>query len=466
MKKLIYTSVLLMLLTITVNAQQIPLSSLYTVNRFQINSAYAGFNECLEGFLSHRSQWTGIQGAPKTNYLSVHSGIAKNMGLGLNLVMDKTDIISKLRGSLSYSYRIKLGEQHNLRFGLSAGIYQLGTSTSSAIVDDRTDEIIQSGNQSSTAFSNDFSLYYTYKKLQVGISIPQLIEINAKYDLNNAEGGFGLKRHLVGYAEYDISLGNNLSLQPSLLYKTVNGIQGQLDVSAQVNYKQLFFIGAGYRTEAGLLARLGLNLKDKFTVAYAYDFAGGNINNYSGGAHEIVLGLKLCKKSKPEIKEIIPPAPVVVEVVPEPMPETDTVVVPEPIPVREDTTQKVFDVDGANAEFKKRKNIIRYGNNVSANTTSANETRLVNYVVEVLKNNPGLNVLVEGHSCDKGSETLNQNLSEKRAQKIAGLIIAKGISKDRVSAKGKGESTPLKPNTSEANRIENRRVQMRFSKTL
>lgn len=456
-----------MLLTITVNAQQIPLSSLYTVNRFQINSAYAGFNECLEGFLSHRSQWAGIQGAPKTNYLSLHSGIAKNMGLGLNLVMDKTDIISKLRGSLSYSYRIKLGEQHNLRFGLSAGIYQLGTSTSSAIVDDRTDEIIQSGNQSSTAFSNDFSLYYTYKKLQVGVSIPQIIEINAKYDLNNAEGGFGLKRHLVGYAEYDISLGNNLSLQPSLLYKTVNGIQGQLDVNAQVNYKQLFFIGAGYRTEAGLLARLGLNLKDKFTVAYAYDFAGGNINNYSGGAHEIVLGLKLCKKSKPEIKETLPPAPVIVEVVPETVPEPEPVVVPEPIPEPEvDTTEVVFDVAGANEEFNKPENIIRYGNNVSANTASANETRLVNKAVEILKNNPDLKVIVAGHTCDKGSETLNQNLSEKRAQKIASLIIAKGISKDRVSAKGKGESAPLKPNTSEANRVENRRVQIQFSNSL
>lgn len=456
-------------------AQQLPLSSLYTVNKFQINSAYAGFNSCTEGFLSHRRQWIGINGAPVTNYLSLHSGVGKNIGIGANIVLDKTDIISKFNGTFSFAYRVRLGDDHNIRFGLSAGVFQLSASTSSAIVDDPSDEIIQSGNQSSMAFSNEFSVFYNYKKLQIGVSIPQVVETYANFDVNDSPGGFQLTRHIVGFAEYDISLGEKLSFQPSVLFKTAAGKQNQLDLNGQISYKQLFYVGAGYRSSAGLLARIGLNIKDVFTVAYAYEFASNNVNSYSSGSHEIMLGIKLCKKKKSTPEPIVTPEPIieaepdtiiepkVEEVIPEEVVEVkEEVVVPVPAIEEIDATQ--LELAALNKKYSNSSNMIRYVKNSSYNSISENEKRIINEVSEVLKNNPELKLTVVGYTCDLGPSGFNQKLSAKRAQRIANFIIAKGVPKSQVKVEGKGSQMPIEPNSSEANREENRRVEMAFSK--
>ena len=96
-------------------AQQLPESNLYSFNKYGINPAYTGFNQCLEAYGSRLSQWVGIDGAPTTNYFSVHTGLNENMGLGAGIVYDKATYISRFSGKLSYAYRVKLGEDHNLR---------------------------------------------------------------------------------------------------------------------------------------------------------------------------------------------------------------------------------------------------------------------------------------------------------------------------------------------------------------
>src|ERR1035437_3930129 len=64
-------------------AQQLPLSSQYYTNPFVMNPAYAGISENLNIFLTHRSQWTGLAGAPETSYLTIEGPIpTKNSSLG------------------------------------------------------------------------------------------------------------------------------------------------------------------------------------------------------------------------------------------------------------------------------------------------------------------------------------------------------------------------------------------------
>ncbi len=96
-------------------------------------------------------------------------------------------------------------------------MYQISTTLSNGIVDDISDDIIVSGNQSSMAFNNDFSIYYNYKKLEVGVSIPQIVETNASFDLATNNGGFGLKRHIVSTVGYDFEVSEKVSFQPSIL---------------------------------------------------------------------------------------------------------------------------------------------------------------------------------------------------------------------------------------------------------
>jgi outer membrane protein OmpA-like peptidoglycan-associated protein len=76
--------------------------------------------------------------------------------------------------------------------------------------------------------------------------------------------------------------------------------------------------------------------------------------------------------------------------------------------------------------------------------------------------NPQLNIQIAGHTDDVGAEQENLILSEKRAQSVIDYLIKKGISLNRLSAKGFGEIAPLVPNINEENRQMNRRIELRF----
>jgi outer membrane protein OmpA-like peptidoglycan-associated protein len=70
---------------------------------------------------------------------------------------------------------------------------------------------------------------------------------------------------------------------------------------------------------------------------------------------------------------------------------------------------------------------------------------------------------VIGHTDDRGNARYNLELSRRRAQSVADHLVARfGISADRLKVSGMGESAPLLPNTSETNRVLNRRVEFRI----
>lgn len=71
---------------------------------------------------------------------------------------------------------------------------------------------------------------------------------------------------------------------------------------------------------------------------------------------------------------------------------------------------------------------------------------------------------IQGHTDDKGSDEFNLKLSQNRADAVKKYLVSKGISADTITAKGFGESVPLVPNDSDANREKNRRVEFKITK--
>ncbi|WP_263322289.1 OmpA family protein [Endozoicomonas sp. Mp262] len=69
---------------------------------------------------------------------------------------------------------------------------------------------------------------------------------------------------------------------------------------------------------------------------------------------------------------------------------------------------------------------------------------------------------VTGHTCDIGSSTYNQGLSVRRANSVKHYLMQKNISGSKIETVGKGESEPLYPNSSDENRMKNRRVEIRL----
>lgn len=70
--------------------------------------------------------------------------------------------------------------------------------------------------------------------------------------------------------------------------------------------------------------------------------------------------------------------------------------------------------------------------------------------------------IIEGHTCDLGSDAHNQKLSERRAVALGNFLADKGIATARLEAVGLGESKPEVPNTSEESRQQNRRVVLKL----
>jgi outer membrane protein OmpA-like peptidoglycan-associated protein len=78
----------------------------------------------------------------------------------------------------------------------------------------------------------------------------------------------------------------------------------------------------------------------------------------------------------------------------------------------------------------------------------------------VFKNHPETNILIEGHTDDTGSDELNINLSQKRAEAVSEFLQANGIAGSRLQTKWYGETQPKYANDSEENRQKNRRVEL------
>ena len=81
-------------------------------------------------------------------------------------------------------------------------------------------------------------------------------------------------------------------------------------------------------------------------------------------------------------------------------------------------------------------------------------------VARALANNPDETLHVAGHTCDIGTEEYNQGLAERRAASVKEYLVNSGISADRITTEGFGETDPLVPNESEAARQLNRRVEL------
>ena len=85
--------------------------------------------------------------------------------------------------------------------------------------------------------------------------------------------------------------------------------------------------------------------------------------------------------------------------------------------------------------------------------------KILDEVVGVLKDNPKIDLEVQGHTDNVGGDGYNMKLSQARADAVRAYLVAKGIASSRLVSKGYGFHRPLVDNTTAANRELNRRVQ-------
>ncbi|OSZ77104.1 hypothetical protein CAP36_11850 [Chitinophagaceae bacterium IBVUCB2] len=84
-------------------------------------------------------------------------------------------------------------------------------------------------------------------------------------------------------------------------------------------------------------------------------------------------------------------------------------------------------------------------------------------VVRMMNENPGLQIRIEGHTDNAGDDDANMKLSEDRAIAVKDYLISKGISENRITTEGFGETQPIADNNTASGRMKNRRIELRVA---
>lgn len=92
-------------------------------------------------------------------------------------------------------------------------------------------------------------------------------------------------------------------------------------------------------------------------------------------------------------------------------------------------------------------------------TLRAESNAELDRLVKLMKDVPSLKIEISGHTDNTGSATLNETLSQSRAEAVVKHLVSKGIAENRMSAKGYGSAKPVTSNNTEDGRQQNRRTE-------
>lgn len=88
---------------------------------------------------------------------------------------------------------------------------------------------------------------------------------------------------------------------------------------------------------------------------------------------------------------------------------------------------------------------------------------LLNEVATILKENPSIQIRIEGHTDSRGSDSYNKKLSDRRAASVRTYLTNQGIDGSRMTSVGYGEEKPIEDNATDAGRAANRRVELHIT---
>nr|WP_294785586.1 type IX secretion system membrane protein PorP/SprF [uncultured Flavobacterium sp.] len=276
-------------------AQQDAQFTQYMYNTININPAYAGSRGTLSIFALHRDQWIGMDGAPKTNTISINTPINNsNIGLGVSLVNDKIGPTNENQFSVDLSYTVPTSETWKLSFGIkgTADIFNLDVTKLNPE---------SSGDPQFQNLNNDFSpnfgagLYWHSDKAYIGLSIPNFIQTNRYSD--NDVAIFKDKINYYLMAGYVFNLSQEIKFKPAVLTKMVEGAPLQVDASANFMFFDKLTLGVAYRWDAAVSAMAGFQVSDGLYIGYGYDNETTSLKNYNSGSHEIFLRYELFKNN-------------------------------------------------------------------------------------------------------------------------------------------------------------------------
>jgi type IX secretion system PorP/SprF family membrane protein len=306
-------------------AQQKPQYTQYVFNNLLLNPAVSGIENYTDVKAGYRSQWTGLQGAPVTSYLTYSAPIGDNFlqgdatafpaegginpssrlytqnymaaephhGIGFMLVSDKTGPITTTNIDFTYAYHLGLTDRMNLAVGVQGGLDHVSLNTSEITLENPLDPAIANGNNSQWKPDLGVGMWLYASDYYFGASVQQLLPESLYFSSNKAYDQSKTVPQYFITSGVKVFLTDDITLLPSFLIKVIAPTPITFDINAKVSFQDKFWIGGSYRRDDSFGVLAGVNINSFINVGYSYDITTSALNTVSNGTHEIVIGILL-----------------------------------------------------------------------------------------------------------------------------------------------------------------------------
>ena len=455
-------------------SQQFPLQSQYQFNYATINPAVSGENDFYRARASFRDQWVGLtENSISTQILTVTKGFGDN-GLGITVFSDKTGgLFNKSGASLSYSHKVKFNKSI-VYLGISAGAAKIN-------LDPNQDPAILSNSDVIPDFT--FGVYYTYKNIKFGVSVPGLL--NANMELTGSADNT-LDRHFYSMLSYEKALSEDWSIHPSMLIKTTAN-NNQIDANINFKLKNKLWFGTSYRQDFGPTIYVGIDF-GKLLSVYSYDISTNEVADYSNGSHEFTLGYDFISnseaddKGKESEKESEKESTIIKDIDKDGIADEKDLC-PEQYGIALANGCPDFDKDGVPDKYDLCPHLFGDLSTQGCPELAANESMILSTALEDLNfdfdkavikyeskpaltnlailmlRNSDMILFIEGHASTEGEASYNLSLSARRAKQVQKFFISRGVKKGRLIMDFHGEESPLNFNVTDIEKEKNRRVE-------
>jgi type IX secretion system PorP/SprF family membrane protein len=303
MKKL-KVAVAFSLVAIGLAAQQDPHFTMYMFNKQVINPGYIGSRPGLYFQGLYRTQWVGMKGAPKTMNFGAHGIIPDTkVALGLHVMNDVLGVTSHTGIYGQYAYNVPMRDDVVLSLGLQAGL----TRFSAKLLDLNQpvwaypggDAILNNNTVSAWLPNLGAGAYMGNEQFYIGISVPHLID--NYYDKSlTGQGLVGEAKqykHYFAMAGVRLEASDRVDIQPQIITKFVSGenlkVPFDADFDLGMIFNDMIMFGVAYRLSDSFDAYVRAQVTKNLSIGYAYDLTISELNEYTSGSHEILVGWEI-----------------------------------------------------------------------------------------------------------------------------------------------------------------------------
>jgi type IX secretion system PorP/SprF family membrane protein len=285
----IVTIVFALLITNKTEAQQDPNFTLYNFNMNIINPAFAGIKDSPELNLVYRSQYLGIEDAPRTISMAYSKGIGKNLGIGISAINDRVFILDQTDIAVDISYKLKVAEGTNVYFGIKAGggFTNIDLTRANSLGND----LLFSQNQSFFNPHLGAGLNIQNKHFYISVSTPNFLKGERYEKQGNTPVAAINNSHFYLGGGVHIGLTDDLILTPRFMMRTVEGAPTSYDAGASLNIQgNKYTVGVNARLEETTSLYGLIRVIEKLRLGFAYDIstADATIIN-DNGSLEFIL---------------------------------------------------------------------------------------------------------------------------------------------------------------------------------